>query len=419
MGDVSLAGQAQSALQMGHFTLTFVLVAAGGFLTALSPCVYPLIPITIAVFGARDTQSRLQAFSLATSYMLGMVLLYAVLGTAFASAGKVFGTLLANHYVVFGFAFFCALMAASMLGAFELRLPATLQTRLSVLGGHGYRGAFVMGLVSGLVAAPCTGPVLSVLLTFIASSQNLFLGFALMLAFGIGLGLPFLILATYSSSLKSLPKSGVWMEWVKSILAVVMIGLALYYAQFASTKLRVLLQYANKPTAGILVIVGLLLGAIHLSLHNTSLITRLRKISGAIIVATGGFLFFQAPEMYASTVANHVAWRTDEAAALAEAHKQHKPIIIDFFATWCAACLELDEKVYSQAPVIHDLERFIPLKIDGTDETDAVTALYKKYDIKGLPTVIFIDQNGKVLKSPRITGFTPAEEFLKTLQQVK
>src|SRR6185312_15398280 len=147
------------------------------------------------------------AFLLALTYTLGMVLLYAVLGTAFASAGKVFGTLLANQWVVMGFALFCVAMATSMLGFFEFKIPSALQTRLATVGGRGFQGAFVMGLASGIIAAPCTGPVLSTLLTFIASTKNTTLGFVLMLAYGFGMGLPFLALATFSSALKKLPRS--------------------------------------------------------------------------------------------------------------------------------------------------------------------------------------------------------------------
>src|SRR5262249_34056148 len=153
-------------------------------------------------------------------------------GTAFASAGKVFGTLLANKWVVLGFATFCAAMAVSMLGFFEFRIPSALQTKLSTVGGRRFQGAFIMGLASGIIAAPCTGPVLSALLTFIASTKDTSLGFMLMLAYGVGMGLPFLALATFSSALQKLPKSGSWMDWVKAVLAVAMIALALYYAQF-------------------------------------------------------------------------------------------------------------------------------------------------------------------------------------------
>ena len=399
---MSFAAQTQAALAQGHTGLAILLAAAGGFLTALSPCVYPLIPITISVFGGNAEASRGKNFSLALAYTLGMVLLYAVLGTTFASAGRVFGTLLANHWVVFIFVLFCAAMAASMLGAFEISLPSSLQTKLSLLGGRGYKGAFVMGLASGLVAAPCTGPVLSVLLTFIAQSGSTTFGFFLMLGFSLGLGVPFLVLATFSGLLRSIPRSGGWMNIVKGVLAAAMIGLTLYYLQF-------IVKLPALPFA-----MGVALAALGIALVLFSLKsgTALRAV-GALAAGAGLFLVLGVR----ATEPMPMHWEHDVAAALSRAKADHKPALIDFFATWCAACVELDHKTYSQPEVQRALENTVTIKVDGTDETDEITALYKQYDIKGLPTVVFITEDGRVLTTPRLTGFAPPAEFLALLSQ--
>ncbi len=399
---MDLAAQTSGALSQGHLSFALALAVAGGFLTALSPCVYPLIPITISVFGAGDPKTRGKNFTLALSYTAGMVLLYAGIGTVFASAGKVFGTLLANHWVSLGFAAFCAAMAASMLGAFEVALPSSLQTKLSMVGGQGYRGAFIMGLASGLVAAPCTGPVLSVLLAFVAQAQSPLLGFSLMLAFALGLGFPFLLLATFSQLLSRLPKSGGWMDTVKGVLAAAMIALALYYFQF--TKALPPIPFGMALGLG-------LAGALLLFAFKKST----TRIAGALLAGLG--LFWLLGIRVAEPTP--LKWRQDIAAALNEAKTNHAPAMIDFFATWCAACVELDEKTYSQVPVQGALGRFTTIKIDGTEETDAITALYKQYDIKGLPTVVFIDSNGQTLKTPRITGFVPPSEFLPLAEAVR
>ena len=410
MQDVSLAQSAQSALAQGQVGYALLLALGGGLLTALSPCVYPLIPITISVFGARDAKSKAESFLLALMYTAGMVLLYAVLGTAFASLGKVFGTLLANRFVVLGFAAFCAVMAASMLGAFEIRVPSALQTKLSLVGGKGYRGAFVMGLVSGLIAAPCTGPVLSVLLTFIASTKDVSLGFLLMLGFGVGLGLPFLVLATFSSAIKRLPKSGAWMDWVKALLGIAMIALALYYLQFALP----LPSFAAVWLPWALIGAGLALGAVHLSVHGTPWHVQTRKVVGAIVVGAGVFLAFLA----APPPSQAVQWEKDLIAGLARAKAENKPVMIDFFATWCAACVELDEKTFSQPGVARALDRFVTVKVDGTEENDVITALYERYGVKGLPTVAFLRSDGQALVEPRVTGFLPPDAFLPLLDRV-
>lgn len=401
---MNFAAQTQAALAQGNTGLAIGLAAVGGFLTALSPCVYPLIPITISVFGGNTEGARGKNFSLALSYTLGMVLLYAVLGTTFASAGKVFGTLLANHWVVLAFALFCAAMAASMLGAFEISLPSGLQTKLSLLGGRGYKGAFLMGLASGLVAAPCTGPVLSVLLTFIAQSGSRSFGFVLMLGFSLGLGVPFLVLATFSGLLRSIPRSGGWMDVVKGVLAAAMIGLTLYYLQFI----------AKLPALPLMLGAALAVVGFFLVLASTRAGVAVRAV-GALAAGFGLFLVLGVRTVEATPL----RWETDVAAAMSRAKSEHKPVIIDFFATWCAACVELDKETYSQAEVQRALADTVTIKVDGTDETDAVTALYKQYDVKGLPTVVFITADGRVLSTPRITGFTPPAEFLTLLSQAK
>jgi thiol:disulfide interchange protein DsbD len=411
--DFSLAQSTATALAEGQLGTALVAALIGGLLTALSPCVYPLIPITISVFGAREASSKLQSFGLALMYTAGMVLLYAVLGTSFASAGKVFGTLLANRWVVLGFAGFCAAMAASMLGAFEIRVPSALQTRLSTVGGKGYRGAFVMGLVSGLIAAPCTGPVLSVLLTFIASTKDVTLGFLLMLAFGVGLGLPFLVLATFSSAIKRMPRSGAWMDWVKAVLGVAMIALALYYLQFAVPLSA--LNETPRWLPWLLVVFGLGIGAIHLSVHGTPWHEKARKVGGAIAVGAGAFMLL----LLAPPPQKELRWEKDLGAALARAKAEHKPAMIDFFADWCGACVELDEKTFSKPEVTRALSRFVLIKIDGTTESPEITTLYDRFGVKGLPTVAFVASDGATLNEPRITGFLPPAAFLPLLDAVK
>lgn len=396
-----------AALASGHFGSALLFALLGGFLTSLSPCVYPLIPITLSVFGARDPNQRGKNLSLALAYALGMVLLYAALGTAFASAGKVFGTLLASTGFVVGFSVFSFVMAASMFGAFELALPASVQTKLSLLGGEGYVGAFVMGLVSGLVAAPCTGPVLTVLLTYVAQQHDLGFGFVLMSAFASGLALPFVVLATFSSLLSRLPKSGAWMDTVKALLGAAMVGLGLYYLQLAVPLLRRAAAWQE-------------VGAAFLVFTLTVLLVRGKRIKHgfrvglALVLAVSGFSLLGAR----GTSHAPLQWRHDLDAALSEAKQRGKPVMIDFYATWCAACVELDEKTFSQPEVQRALGSFVTVKVDGTEETDAITELYQRFSVKGLPTVAFISPEGNLLEQPRVTGFVGPTEFVPLLSNV-
>src|SRR5215470_13989188 len=203
-------------------------VFAAGFLTSLTPCVYPMISITVGVFGARDAGSRLRAFTLASMYVLGMVVMFSALGLVFALSGHLSGSgfLLSKPAIVIPIVILYVVLAASMFGAFELQLPSALQARLSGVGGRGFGGAFLMGLVGGLVAAPCTGPILAGILAYIATTRDVLLGTSLMGTFAIGMGVLFWAIATFALSL---PKSGAWMVMVKLVGGVALLVVGFYF----------------------------------------------------------------------------------------------------------------------------------------------------------------------------------------------
>ena len=215
-------------LDHGYF-LAFATVFVGGFLTSLTPCVYPLISVTVSIFGAReDSISRPRAMALASCYVAGIAVTYTSLGVGFALTGRAlgFGSFLANWKVVLPLALVFLVMASSMFGAFELSLPTGLQTRLSSVGGKGFGGAFLMGLVGGIIAAPCTGPVLASILAYVATTRSVALGGSLLFTYAIGMGVLFFVVAAFASAL---PKSGRWMEAVKSVFGIVMVVAALYF----------------------------------------------------------------------------------------------------------------------------------------------------------------------------------------------
>ena len=185
---------------------------AGGVLTSLTPCVYPLIPITVSIFGARKAGSRTQKVGLSALYVLGIAVMYSALGLAAALSGKAFGVAMQSPLVKAFVGLVLANLALSMFGLFELRLPSSWQVRLNQVGGAGCAGSFAMGLVSGIVAAPCTGPVLAAALAFVAAKGSVAFGLAVMFAYALGMGLLFFLIGAFSLSL---PRSGPWMETVK------------------------------------------------------------------------------------------------------------------------------------------------------------------------------------------------------------
>ncbi len=209
-----------------------VLVFLAGLMSSLTPCVYPLIPITIGLFGARSAATRLQGFRLSLVYVMGIVLTYSVLGVVAASAGSVFGGAMQSPWVIGAISLLFVVLGLGSLGLFQMRLPGALQNRLGLVKGTGYLGAFLMGLVAGVIAAPCVGPIVAGILLLVAAEQDVFLGFALLATFAFGMGQLFLILGTFSSALARLPKSGGWMDGVKTVFGIVFIGMGLYYGRF-------------------------------------------------------------------------------------------------------------------------------------------------------------------------------------------
>jgi len=207
----------------------------GGLLVCLTPCVYPMIAITVSIFGARQSRSRLHAMGLSTAFVLGISGMFTPLGLAAGYTGSLFGSALSNPWVLaFVAAVFLAL-AASMFGAFEFVLPSSFNNRLAQLGGSGYGGAFLMGLVSGVIAAPCTGPVLTGILLWIGETKSAAFGAAALFAFSLGLGLPFWLVGTFAISL---PKGGSWTLAIKSVFGIVLSAAALYFLKGSLSVLR-------------------------------------------------------------------------------------------------------------------------------------------------------------------------------------
>ncbi len=396
-----------SALQKG-WLWAYMFAFGYGFLTSLTPCVYPMIPITVAVFGARDTHvSRRKSFVLATCYVQGMALLYAALGTAFAKAGKASGAgeLLGNPWVVVPIALLFILLAASMFGAFDLNLPTSVQNKLSSIGGKGYGGAFAMGMVGGVIAAPCTGPPLLTLLLWVGTTGRVLVGATLLYVYALGMGILFWVLAVFAGSI---PKSGRWMDAVKSFFGVVMLVAAIYYLGNVSSLEG--LHHGRPELRFLLVcllfaVMGVAVGGIHLSFHSDWGV-RLRKAAGVallVVGAAGTINWILAPE-------RELAWRSDEAAAFAEAKADGKHVLMDFGAEWCTPCKEI-EKIVGSSEIYDDIDaKFVPLRIDLSQMTDAERELQKKWDAQTLPAVRFVSADGAEIgrydeKSPSTASF--------------
>ncbi|HEY7375999.1 MAG TPA: cytochrome c biogenesis protein CcdA [Polyangia bacterium] len=373
-----------------------VWVALGaGLLTGLSPCVYPMIPITLAIFGVKAGTPRARALALASAYVAGIAVTFGVLGTVCGLTGSKFGAYLGSPWVVWPLALFFAAMGLSMFGAFEVALPAGLQSRLSRVGGRGFGGAFLMGLVGGIIAAPCTGPPLLSLLAYVTTTRDGLWGFITLATYGVGVGLPLWLLAAFSASM---PKPGAWMDWIKSFFGILLLLAALYYlknvvpalAHFGSPSPRFVIAMAA------MIVGGLALGAIHASFYG-GVGEKLRKGLGVGLVTIGllgsiNYLFLPKGDV-------KLAWLTDETVALADARAAGRPVLMDFGADWCTPCKELDVKVFSKPQVAEVMNRFTLLRVDVTNENDvpALSEMRRRYDAQTLPAVRVVSPDGKLI----------------------
>jgi thioredoxin:protein disulfide reductase len=370
--------------------LVLLSIFVGGLALNLTPCVYPVIPLTVGYFGNQAAGSAGRRFGLAGLYVLGMATMYSVLGVAAALSGRLFGSMLQNPWVLAAIAAALVAMALSMFGVWEIRMPTTLMNRAGARAG--VAGAFGMGLFVGIVAAPCVGGFIVGLLAFVAARQDAFLGFLFFFTLSIGLGLPYLFLAAYSGRISRLPRAGEWMEGVKKIFGWVLLAMAAYFLR----------SVVWQPFGRWLLPAVLVIGAIAILVSRLGLQWPVRAIAAALLVAIA--IFFVPRELQ--------GWQPYAPEAVGAG----KPTIIDFSAEWCLPCLELEKKTFTDPRVRAELGKRALLKADMTKLASPESiALSERYAILGVPTIIFLDANGKERTDLRLVGFENADRFLERL----
>ncbi len=390
---------------------------SAGLISVLTPCVYPLIPITLSVCGASRAESQRASFFLAFSYFLGIVVTYTTLGVISAQAGIVFGSMLGNPWVTWGASLFLFALMLHTLEIVNFSPLARLQRIGNTIGGRGVRGSFLMGAASGLIAAPCIGPVLAGVLVVAASSESAYWGGTLLFSYSIGLGLPFLVLGTFSSLIQSLPRSGQWLNWIKAGTAVGLLLLIL----FLHSSLFNRFIHAQALSAYPIALGGVLGFGIVFFRLGFRLQRGMIKIFAAFLITIPLYTFFiySSPPTSKHSVSNGLPWVTTIEEAMNAAHKQESIIMVDLFAEWCSACKEFDTKTFSHPDVQASLQRMRIVRVDFTTTTESSSEIARRFNVNGLPCILFLRPDGTEIERSRVTGFMGAKDFLAHLHTLK
>lgn len=381
-------------------------VFLGGMALNLTPCVYPLLPVTVSYFGGRGA-GKGSVLAHGLCYVGGLALTNSLLGVAAALTGGLLGSALRNPAAPGVVSAILLVLAASLFGLWELRLPSGL-TRLATRTGAGYLGSVLMGATMGVVAAPCIGPFVLGLLAWVASSGSPLLGFAVFFTLSLGLGLPLLVLALFSGRLERLPRAGEWMAWVRRLMGWVLVGMAVHFA-------RPLLS----PDAGLFVLAAVALGAgVDLGWRTQGaggsrpfpLARRAIGVLGVVLALTlVGDRIVRGPGM---------PWQAYSDELLASARREGMPVIIDFTAAWCTPCRQLeDETFHNERVVALARERFAAVKVDLTRGGNPLNErLLREYGIKGVPTIVFLGADGREHRALRLVDHLPADDFLARME---
>ncbi len=406
------APQAPGPLYGWAMIWTLLGIFAGGMALNLTPCVYPLIPITVSYFGGqatRDGKGRGRLLVHGLCYMLGLAVTNSVLGVVASLTGGLMGAMLQSTIVLIVVAAVLLFFATSLFGMWEMRLPGSL-TQAAAKSYTGYFGTLFMGATLGVVAAPCIGPFVLGLLAWVASMGSPWIGFIVFFTLSLGLGLPLFFLAMFSGQLKKLPRSGAWMIWVRKLMGWVLVGMAAHFIRSilpgdGGTVLLALVAMAA----------GLHLGWIDKSQAGFRAFPLLKGGTGIAGLVFATFLLFSV-----AMRGPGVSWKPYAEETLKEAQNLKKPVIIDFYATWCTPCRELDEVTFHQPDVVQLAAKdFVMVKVDVTRGGNPYfEELLRKYDVKGVPTIVFLDADGTERGDLRLVDFLPANKFINRMQDI-
>jgi thioredoxin:protein disulfide reductase len=386
--------------------IILLLVFVMGLALNLTPCVYPLIPITMGYFLSQ--KDRRSPVLLALMYVIGLALTYSLIGTLAAFSGSMMGALLAHPATLIFFALLMIALSLSMFGVYEFRLPS----KLTQSGGgsrSGAAGALVMGLTMGIVAAPCVGPFVVSLLSFVAQRGSVLIGFFTFFVLALGLGVPYLLLGIFSGKIASLPRSGEWLNAVRIFFGLALLGMAIYFIlPLLSGKIAEMLLPLYMIAASVYYAV------IDRSGQNMPGFLRIKTLIAMIVLTLAVLMMNPA----ASEQKQSLSWEEFSRESLQQALDHQEAVVIDFYADWCNPCKELEHITFTDPEVVELLGNFTRLKVDLTTSNAEATRIREEFDIVGVPTIVFYGTEGRELKALRLTGFEKPKAFAARLKKV-
>src|SRR3990167_1139612 len=384
-----------------------------GILMSLTPCIYPMIPITAGILQSLGSKSLTHNFIVSILYALGIATTFAAFGLIAAFTGHLFGGLLTNPIFVIFVVLVMGYMGLSMFGFFEMYIPKFLQGN-SEFKSKSIFSAFILGVISGSVTSPCLTPGLAFLLTLVATLGNKFLGFVLLFTAGLGLSLPLLIIGTFSSSLNVLPRAGTWMIEVKKIFGLILFGMCFYFLSKIIPPTYILISMS---------IFSIIIGIYYFNSINkkkdSNKIRFFKNIMGALFIIMAILIFSKAiQDRYCAVPQEDVfiGWHKDSKSAFKEAQLLEKNILVDLGGEFCSIFKAIDKKIFANSDVQKALVDLVKLKINASEQVEEYNIFKEKFKVIGVPTILLLTADLKLIRSwgSELYNSTP-EKFISEL----